>query len=87
MQGELEAMMLTKALKISVVEDTREQYQWRHQEFFDKNSLEKLNFYLFFENLLLIIEPSEITSFFYNNSFNFGGGDVPCVPRWRPLCV
>ena len=43
--------------------------------------LEKLNFFLFLEKLLLKIEPSEITSFFYNNFFQFGGGgNVPCVP-------
>ena len=47
-------------------------------KFFDINSLEKLNFYLCLEKLLLKIEPSEITSFFYNNFFNFGGGgNVP----------
>ena len=28
----------------------------------------------FLENLLLKIEPSEITPFFYNNFFGFGGG-------------
>ena len=50
-------------------------------KFFDKYSLEKLNFYLFLEKLLLKIEPSEMTSFFYNKFFNFGGGgNVPCVP-------
>ena len=43
-------------------------------KFFGKNSFEKLNFYLFLEKLWLKIEPSEITSFFYNNFFNFGGG-------------
>ena len=32
----------------------------------------------FLENLLLKIEPSEITPFFYNNFFGFeGGGDFP----------
>ena len=31
-------------------------------------------FYFFFENLLLKIELSEITPFFYNNFFGFGGG-------------
>ena len=47
-------------------------------KFFDENSLEKLNFLIFsiyfFENLLLKIEPSEITPVFYNNFFGFGGG-------------
>ena len=50
-------------------------------KFVDKNSQEKLNLYLFLEKLLLKIEHSEITSIFYNNFFNFGGGgNVPCVP-------
>ena len=31
---------------------------------FDENSIEKLNFYLFWENFWLKIEPSEITSFY-----------------------
>ena len=38
----------------------------------DENSIEKLNFFIFiifFENLLVKIEPSEITPFFYNNFF------------------
>ena len=51
---------------------------------FDENSIENLNFYfifiLFFENLLLNIEPSEITPVFYN-IFRFrGGGDFPLPP-------
>ena len=54
-------------------------------KFFDKNPLEKLNFYLFLEMLLLKIEPSEITSFFYNNFFNFGGGTFPAFPLPAPL--
>ena len=45
----------------------------------DKNSLEKLNVYLLLEKFLLKIEPSEITSFFYN-IFSISAGDVPCVP-------
>ena len=49
-----------------------EKYKWlgnfeKTLKFFNKNLLEKLNFYLFLEKLLLKIEPSEITSFFYNN--------------------
>ena len=58
-------------------------------KFFENNSIEKLSFYLFLEKLLLKIEPSEITSFFYNNFFQFfgGGGDVPCVPPWRGHCI
>ena len=47
---------------------------------FDKNPIEKLNFSRLFENLLLKIEPSEITAFFSDNSFIFGGRNVPCVP-------
>ena len=39
---------------------------------FDENSIEKLHFYLFLGKLLLKIEPSEITSVFYNNFFRFG---------------
>ena len=31
--------------------------------------------------LVLKIEPSEITPFFYHNFFHFGGGDVPYVPH------
>ena len=38
---------------------------------FEKIQLEKLNFLLFLENLLLKIEPSEITSFFNNNFSRF----------------
>ena len=34
---------------------------------------------------MLKIEPSEITSFFYNNFFNFGGGGTfPVFPPGRP---
>ena len=48
---------------------------------FDENSIEKLNFELFLENLLLKIELSEITSFFLQEFFPFrGGGDFPPVP-------
>ena len=54
-------------------------------KFLDKNSLEKMNFYLFLEKLLLKIEPSEITSFFYNNLFNFVG-TFPVFTPWRGHC-
>ena len=47
---------------------------------FDENSIEKLNFYLFLEKLLLKIEPSEITSFSTTVFSISGEGDVPCVP-------
>ena len=58
-------------------------------KFFDENSLEKLNFlflfFIFFENLLLKIELSGITLFFYNNFFGFGGGGIsPLSPWLRP---
>ena len=53
---------------------------------FDKNSIEKLNFSRLLEKCFLKIDPSEITSFFYNNSFNFWRGNVPRVPLWQPLC-
>ena len=46
----------------------------------EKNSIEKLTFRLFLERLMLKIEPSEITSFFYNNFFQFRGWNVPGVP-------
>ena len=44
-------------------------------KFFDENSIEKSNLFIFifFENLLLKIEPSEITPFFHNIFFGFGG--------------
>ena len=45
-----------------------------HFEIFDKKSIEKLNFELFLEKLMLEIEPWKITSFFYNTFFHFGGG-------------
>ena len=48
-------------------------------EFFDKDSLEKLKFYPFLEKLLLKLEHSEITAFFYKTLFNFGR-NVLCVP-------
>ena len=52
----------------------------------DENSIEKLTFKLFLEKLLLKIEPSEITSFFYKNFFNFGGGTFPVfLPLATPL--
>ena len=55
---------------------------------FDENSIEKLNLNLFCEKLLPKIEPTEITSFFNNNLFHFGGGNVPYVPTyWRRLYI
>ena len=48
---------------------------------FDENSIEKLNFYLFFGKFVAKNRNSEITSFSYNNFFLFGGGSLnpPCV--------
>ena len=40
----------------------------------EEMSIEKMNFLLFLEKLLLKIEHCEITSFFYKHFFNFGGG-------------
>ena len=51
----------------------------------DENSIEKLTFKLILEMVMLKIEPSEITSFFYNNFFNFGGGTFPVFPLATPL--
>ena len=45
-----------------------------------------MEFFIILENLLLKIEPSEITSFFYNNFFGFGGGGgFPLSPLATPL--
>ena len=54
-------------------------------EIFDENSIENLYLYLYFilENLLLKIEPSEITPFFYN-IFSVSGG-IPLPPLATPL--
>ena len=51
---------------------------------FDENSLEKFIFLIFYflENLLLKIEPWEITPFFYNNFFGFGMGISPFPPGY-----
>ena len=48
---------------------------------FDENSIEKLNFIIFIGNMLLKIEPSEITQFFYNNVSAWGGGFPPTPPK------
>ena len=53
------------------------------EKIFDEISIEKLHFYFILENLLLKIEPSEITPFFYNN-FSVSGG-FPLSPWLRPL--
>ena len=57
-------------------------------ENFDENSIEKLTFYLIFilENFLLKIEPSEITPFFYNNFFRFGGIFPLSLPGYALAC-
>ena len=59
---------------------------WEILKFFDENSIEELNFFIFFENLLLKIKLSEITPVFYNNFFRFrgGGGEFPPSPWLRP---
>ena len=49
-------------------------------EIFDKNSMENCIFIYFWENFLLKIETSEITSFFYNNFFRLGGVWTPLTP-------
>ena len=42
-----------------------------------------MEFFIFIlENLLLKIQPSEITPFFYNNFFVFGRGDFPPPPGY-----
>ena len=83
--------------------DEKPKLLWNFEKilkFFDENSIEKLNFLFFFififyfcfENLLLKIELSEITPFFYNNLFGFGGGEFPPFPppgyalvTWPPI--
>ena len=50
---------------------------------FDENSIEKLYFYFYLGNLLLKIDPSEITPFFYNHFF--GWGISPLSPLATPL--
>ena len=49
----------------------------------------KIEFFIFFENLLLKIELSEITPFFYNNFFGFGGGGISPLspPPWLRPCI
>ena len=49
---------------------------------FDKNSIENMKFSLLLEKLMRKLEPSEITSFFSNKFFHFGGS--LCSP-WRRL--
>ena len=50
---------------------------WEILKISDENSIEKLTFY--FGNLLLKIEPSEITPFF-KKKFRLGGGNFPPFP-------
>ena len=54
-------------------------------KFFDKNSIENWFFLFFIENFLIKLELSEITPFFYNNFFVFGG--ISLFPPWRRPCV
>ena len=60
-------------------------------KFFVENSIGKLNFlflfiFIFFGNLLLQIELSEITPFFYNNLFRFRGGGISPLSPWLRPC-
>ena len=55
----------------------------KYLKFFDENSIEKLNFYLYLEKLLLTIEPSEITPFFQHFSVSVGG--LHLLPLASPL--
>ena len=72
--------------------DEKHKLLWNFErilKFFDKNSLEKLNFLFFYFYFLSkicdFIYPWELTSFFYNNFFGFGGGISPLSPPWlRP---
>ena len=48
-----------------------------------KNSI----FYLILEKLLLKIEPSEITSFFYKNFFPISGGTFLVFPLEEPMVI
>ena len=62
----------------------RKTIYWKFWENFWWKFNRKMNFYFIFilENLLLKIEPSEITPLFYNNFFGFRG----LSPRLRP-CI
>ena len=65
---------------------------WDNFEIFWWKFYRKIEFFIFyfyylffFENLLLKIELSEITPFFYNNFFRFREGGFPPFPAWlRP---
>ena len=63
---------------------------WEHFEIFWWKLYRKIeffifyfDFFMFFENLLLKIEPSEITPFFYN-IFSVSWGVSPLSPRLHP---
>ena len=62
---------------------------WENFENFWWKFYRKIEFFIFIflENLLLKIEPSEITPFFFNNFFGFGGGGEfpPPFPLATPL--
>ena len=58
------------------------------RNFWKKTQWEKMIFLLFLEKLLLKIEPWKITSDFYNNFSDFGGGgrrNVPVSPPPAPM--
>ena len=53
------------------------------QNVFDENSIEKWNFLLFLENLLLKIEPSQKNTIFQQQFFRFRGDFSPFPPWLR----
>ena len=56
---------------------------WENSEIFWWNFYRKIEFfYFYFFNLLLKIEPSVITPFFYNNFFRFRGDFPPSPPAY-----
>ena len=66
---------------------------WENFEIFWYKFLRKMEilfflflFFIFFDNLLLKIELSEITPFFYNNFFGFGGGGISPLSPWLRPC-
>ena len=77
---------LTKNELILARLDEKRKLVGNFEKIFDKNLIEKLNFYFVFilimEILLLKIEPSEITPFFYNNFSVSGKGISPFPPGY-----
>ena len=60
---------------------------WRNFRKFSKEFQRKIEFLRVLESLLVKIEPSKITSFFYKNFLNIEVGDVPYASPWRRLCL